>query len=154
MQLEPWVPPCVLFGWWFIPCELWRGLVGWHCCSSYGVANPFSSSSPSPNSSIGVPMLSPMVGCEHPHLYWSDSGRASQKTAIAGSCQLALLGISNSDWIWCFFMEWIPRLGSLWMAFPSISALLCPSGDCLFVCLFCFVFWQEQFWVKILEMGG
>jgi hypothetical protein len=23
MQLEPWVPPCVLFGWWFSPRELW-----------------------------------------------------------------------------------------------------------------------------------
>jgi hypothetical protein len=22
MQLEPWVPPCVLFGWWFSPWEL------------------------------------------------------------------------------------------------------------------------------------
>jgi hypothetical protein len=27
--LELWVPLCVLFGWWFIPWELWgRGLVG------------------------------------------------------------------------------------------------------------------------------
>jgi hypothetical protein len=24
MQLEPWVPPCVFFGWWFSPWELWR----------------------------------------------------------------------------------------------------------------------------------
>ena len=23
MQLEPWVPPCVLFGSWFSPWELW-----------------------------------------------------------------------------------------------------------------------------------
>jgi hypothetical protein len=23
IQLEPWVPPCVLFGWWFSPWELW-----------------------------------------------------------------------------------------------------------------------------------
>jgi len=23
IQLEPWVPPCVLFGWWFSPRELW-----------------------------------------------------------------------------------------------------------------------------------
>jgi hypothetical protein len=23
MQLEPWVPPCVLLGWWFRPWELW-----------------------------------------------------------------------------------------------------------------------------------
>jgi hypothetical protein len=24
MHLEPWVPPCVLFSWWFSPWELWR----------------------------------------------------------------------------------------------------------------------------------
>jgi hypothetical protein len=23
MQLEPWVPPCEPFGWWFTPWELW-----------------------------------------------------------------------------------------------------------------------------------
>jgi hypothetical protein len=34
------------------------GLVGWYCCSFCGVANPFSSFSPSPNSSTGVPTLS------------------------------------------------------------------------------------------------
>jgi hypothetical protein len=25
MQLEPWVPLCVLFGWWFSPWEFWGG---------------------------------------------------------------------------------------------------------------------------------
>jgi hypothetical protein len=40
------------------------GLVGW-CCSSYGVVNSFSSFSPFSNSSIGGPVLSPMVGCDH-----------------------------------------------------------------------------------------
>ena len=24
MRLKPWVPPCVLYSWWFSPCELWR----------------------------------------------------------------------------------------------------------------------------------
>ena len=24
MQLDPWVPPCVPFGWWFSACELWK----------------------------------------------------------------------------------------------------------------------------------
>ena len=38
MQLEPWVPACVLFGWWFSPWELWGVLVGSYCCSSYGAA--------------------------------------------------------------------------------------------------------------------
>jgi hypothetical protein len=34
-------------------------------CSSYGFANSFSSFSPFPNSSVGVPVLSLMVGCKH-----------------------------------------------------------------------------------------
>jgi hypothetical protein len=75
-----------------------------------------------PNSSIGVPMLSPRVGFKHQHLYWSGTGRASQGTTVPGSCQQALPGISNNVWVWCLQMGWVPRWGSLWMVFPSISA--------------------------------
>jgi hypothetical protein len=39
------------------------GLVGSYCFSSYGAANPFSSLGPFSSSSIGDPVLSPMVGC-------------------------------------------------------------------------------------------
>jgi hypothetical protein len=67
-----------------------------YCCSSYGAANPFSSLDPFSSSSIGVPVLSPMDGCEHPLLYLSGIGRASQETAISGSGQQALVGIHNS----------------------------------------------------------
>ena len=35
-------PSMLLFGWWFIPLEL-VVLVSEYCCSSYGVAIPFSS---------------------------------------------------------------------------------------------------------------
>jgi hypothetical protein len=63
-----------------------------------------------------------MVGCEHPCLYLSGSGRTSQETNISGSCQHALVGINNSVWVWCLYMGWIPRWGSLWMVFPSVSA--------------------------------
>jgi hypothetical protein len=56
-------------------------------------------------------------------IYLSGCGRASQETTILGSCQQALLGIHNSVWIWWRYMGWITRLGSLWMAFPSVSAL-------------------------------
>ena len=37
-----------------------------------------------------------MVGCKYLHLYWSGAGRTSQGTAIPGSCQQVLLGISDS----------------------------------------------------------
>jgi hypothetical protein len=69
-------------------------------------------------------VLSTLVGCEHPHLYWSGSGRASRGTTILGSCQQVFLSISNSFWVWCLQMKWIPRWGSLWMTFPSVSAPL------------------------------
>jgi hypothetical protein len=105
--------------WWFPPLEAVGGLVNWYC-SSYGVANSFS---PSPNSSIGDPVFSPMVGCEHLCLHLSGSGRASPGIAIPCSCQQALLGISSSIWVWCLQMGWIPRWGGLWMVFPSAPFL-------------------------------
>jgi hypothetical protein len=64
-----------------------------------------------------------MVGCEYLNMYWSGSGRASQETAVSGSYQHTLLGIHNSVWVWCLHVECIPRLGSPWMAFPSVSVL-------------------------------
>ena len=85
-------------------------------------ANPFSSLDPFSNSFIGDPMLCPIDGCEHSLLYLSGSGRASQAITITGSYQQALLGICNSVWVRCLYMEWIPRWDSLWMAFPSVSA--------------------------------
>jgi hypothetical protein len=75
------------------------------------------------NSSIGDPILSPMVGCKHPPLYLSSSGRASQETAISDSCQQAFPSIQKSIWIWQLYMGSIPRWGSLWIAFSSVSAL-------------------------------
>jgi len=109
MRMEPGVHPCVLLRWWFSPWELReRGWVGCYC-SSYGVANSFSSFSPFSNSSIGDLVLSSMFGCQHLPLYLSCSGRASQETAISGSCQHALLGIHNSVWFWCLYMGWVPK---------------------------------------------
>ena len=88
-----------LVGGWFSPWDLWES--GWLILLFfYGVANPFSSFSHFPNSSIGVPMLSPMDDCEHPPLYLSGLGRASQETTISGSCQKAFVVIHNSVWVW------------------------------------------------------
>ena len=134
MQLESWVPPCKLFGWWFSPRELWGVLVS--SGSSYGAANPFSSLGLFSSSSIGDPGLSQMVGWEHSPLYFSGTGRAPQETVISGSCQQALVGIHNRVWVWWLYMRWIPRWGSLWMAFPSDSAphfvSVCPPKGILF----------------------
>jgi len=92
MQLESWVNPCVLFGG-LVPRS--SGRSGWLIllfflwgCKPLQLLQSFLS--------IGDPVLSPMVGCKHPRLYLSGSGRASRETAIVGSCQHALLGIWNS----------------------------------------------------------
>jgi hypothetical protein len=92
----------------------------------------------SPNSSIRVPVLSPMVGCKHPHLYRSGSGKASQETVGSSSCQEEILGLVSSDGM-------DPQVGqSLNGLSFSICSTFCP----------CTSFRQEQFWVKILEMCG
>jgi hypothetical protein len=120
VQLEAWIPPRVLFGWWFSPWELWEDwLVN---VLPIGVTNTRRFFSSSPNSSTGVCVLSPKISCEHLHLCWSGSGRSSQGTAIPGSCQQVLLGISNSVWFWCLQMWWVPIWHSLWMAFRSVFA--------------------------------
>ena len=74
------------------------------------------------SSFIGDPVLHPMDDCEHPLLYLPGTGRASQETALSGSCQQALVGICNSIWVWWWFMWWILRWGSFWMVTPSVSA--------------------------------
>jgi hypothetical protein len=76
--------------------------------------------SPFPNSSIGVPVLCLMAGLKLLHLYCSGPGRAFQETAVSGSCQQALLGISKYiSLVSACGMD--PQVDSLWMAFLSVS---------------------------------
>jgi hypothetical protein len=96
---------------WLIPLFLLWGFKSLQLLQSFHLTSP-----------LGYPMLSPMVGFKHPYLYWSGSGRASQKTAIPGSCQQVLLSISNSAWVWCLNMGWMPRWAvSGW---PFLQSLL------------------------------
>ena len=96
-------------------------LVSSHC-SSYRVADPFSSLGTFSSSVIGGPVLCLMHDCEHPLLCLPGIGIASQETAIPGSCQQDL-GFCKSVWVWRLYVGWIPRWGSLWMVTPYISAL-------------------------------
>jgi hypothetical protein len=85
MQLEPWVPPCVLW-------DLWGYCLFHSVVPPMGLQAPsFSSLGPFSSYSIRDLVLSPMDGWEHPPLYLSGTGRASQVTAISGSCQQTLL---------------------------------------------------------------
>ena len=92
------------------------------CCFSYRATDPFSSLDTFFSSFIGGTVFHPMNDCEHPLLYLSGTGRASQETPILGSCQQNF-GICNSVWVWWLFMRWIPTWGSLWMVLPSVFAL-------------------------------
>jgi hypothetical protein len=74
------------------------------------------------SSFIGGPVFHPIDDCEHPLLYLPGTAIASQEIAISGLCQQNPAGICNNVWVWWLFMGWIPRWGSLWMVFPSISA--------------------------------
>jgi hypothetical protein len=82
MQLEPWVPPCVLFGWWFSPWELWGVWLIDIFVLPVGLQTPSAPSVLSLSPALGVPMLSQMVGCKHLHLNWSVVGIASQETVF------------------------------------------------------------------------
>ena len=80
-------------------------------CSTYRVADPFSSLGTLSSSFIGGPVFHPIDDCEHPLLYLPGTGIASQETAISGSCQQNLADICNSVWVWWLIMGWIPQVG-------------------------------------------
>ena len=58
-------------------------LVSSYCCSTYRVADPFSSLDTFSSSYIGGPVFHPIVVCEHPLLYLPGTGLASLETAIS-----------------------------------------------------------------------
>jgi hypothetical protein len=91
-------------------------------CSSYRVADPFSSLGTFSRSSIGGPVFHPIANCGLPLLYLPSTGIASPERAISGSCHLNPAGICNSVCVWWLIMEWIPGWGSLWIVYPFISA--------------------------------
>jgi hypothetical protein len=97
-------------------------LVSLYCCSTYRVADPFSSLGTFSISSIGGPVIHPIDDCEHPLLYLPGTGIASLKTAITGSFQQNLADICTSVCVWWLIIGWPFGLGSLWMVHPFILA--------------------------------
>jgi hypothetical protein len=113
-----------------------RVLVSSHCCSSYRVADPFSSLGTFSSSFIGGPVIHSIADCEPPVMCLLGPCVVSQETALSGSFQQNLAGICNSVWVCWLFMGWIPGWGSLWVVIPSGSALkffsVIPSMGVLF----------------------
>jgi hypothetical protein len=96
-------------------------LVSSYCCSTYSVADTFSSVGAFSSFSIGGPVFQLIDDCEHPLLYLSGTGIASYETAITGSLQQNLTGICNSVWVWWLIMGWIPGWGILWIRTHAMS---------------------------------
>jgi hypothetical protein len=70
-----------------------------------------------------VQLLAASIWCQ----YLSGYGRDSLETAIAGCCQQALLGISNSGWVWCLYMGRSPDGAvSGWSFLQSLLHTLTP----------------------------
>ena len=105
-------------------------LVSSYCCSTYRVADPFSSLDTFSSSSIRGPVFHPIDDCEHPLLYLPGTGKASHETAY----QQNLAGICNSVCVWWLIMGWTSGWGSLWMVHFFVSApnFVTPSMGFLF----------------------
>jgi hypothetical protein len=91
----------------------WGVLVSSYCCSTYSVADPFSSLGAFSSSSIGGRVTHPIADCEHPLLCLLGPGIVSQETAISRSFQQNLASVCNGVSVWKLIMGWIPRYGSL-----------------------------------------
>ena len=79
----------------------WGGvLVSSYCCSTYRIADPFSSLGTFSSSSIGVPVILPTANCEHPLLCLLGPSIVSQETAISGSFQQNLPSVCNGVSVW------------------------------------------------------
>jgi hypothetical protein len=82
-------------------------LVSSYCCSTYRVADPFSSLNTFSSSSIGGPVIHPVADCEHPLLCFLGPGIVSQETAIPVSFQQNLASVCNDVCVWWLIMGYI-----------------------------------------------
>jgi hypothetical protein len=80
-------------------------LVSSYCCSTYRVADPFSSLGNFSSSSIGGPVIHPIANCEHPLLCLPGPGVVSHETAISGYFQQNLASLCNGVSNWRLIME-------------------------------------------------
>jgi hypothetical protein len=114
-------------------------LVSSYCCSTYRVADPFSTLGTFSSSSIVGPVFHPITDCEHPLLCLPGTIMASQETAISVSFQQNLADVCNGESVWRLIMGWIPECCSLWLVYPFVSApnfvSVTPSMGVLFLTL-------------------
>ena len=111
-------------------------LVTSYCCSTYRVADPFSSLGTFSSFSIGGPVIHPIADCEHPLLCLLGPGIVSQETAISGSFQQNLASVCNGVSVWKLIMGWISGYGNHYMVHPFVTlsnfVFVTPSMGVLF----------------------
>ena len=83
----PWLPPVLGHIKFAARVKSSGVLVGSLYCSTYRVADPFSSLGTFSSSSIGSPVIHSLADCEHPLLCLLGPSIVSQETAILGSFQ-------------------------------------------------------------------
>jgi hypothetical protein len=121
MRLEPWVPPCVFFGWWSSSQELVDTVA----------TLPTVRQIPQLLQSLlqllfRDPILSPLVGCEHLPLYFSGSGRASQEIAISG---MAVILTRHVSLHWICIILFNNKLTNLYsLVIPKPKSLVTTVG--------------------------
>jgi hypothetical protein len=96
-----------------------QGLGSSYCCSTYRVADPFSSLGTFSSSSIGGPVIHPLANCEHPLMCLLGPSIVSQETALSGSFQQNLASVCNGVSDWKLIMGWIPGYGSPFISAPN-----------------------------------
>jgi hypothetical protein len=138
MQLEPWVPPCAIFGWWINPWELWGYWL------VHIVVPPMCLQTPS---TPWVLSLAPTLGtlCSVQRLAESIQlcicqtvveplRRQLYQGPVSKHLLASIIVPGFGDCIW--HMAWVPSWASLWIAFPSLSAphfaSVTPPVDILF----------------------
>ena len=97
-----------------------RDLFNWYCCSSYGVAIPFSSFCISPNSYTEELRLNPMVGCISICLSQEMAGPFRGKTYPAPVCKHILASANMWGFDGCWWHESHKGVNSGW---PIIQPL-------------------------------
>jgi hypothetical protein len=73
-------------------------------CSTYRIADPFSSLGTFSSSSIGGPVIHSIADYEHPLMYLLGPSIVSQETAVSGSFQQNLASVCNGVSVWRLIM--------------------------------------------------
>jgi hypothetical protein len=137
---------CSLCTFWLVvlSLEALSGLVSWYCCSSYGVENPFSSFRPSLKSSIAVlcsvwwlaVSICICIGQVPAEPLGGQLYQDPVRKCFLASAIVSELGVCR----------WDGSLGGAVSGYPLLK-----SAPFFGLCI---SFRNEQFWVKIFEMGG